>query len=63
MFYLFFFFKIPAQTLTVLTIDAAPNPCEIDTNLLGTDYMFLTAFLGTYTFIFLVHNYLYIILL
>ncbi|XP_050420114.1 NEDD4 family-interacting protein 1-like [Adelges cooleyi] len=37
--------EIPAQTLTVLTIDTAPNPCEIDTNLLGTDYMFLTAFL------------------
>lgn len=37
--------EVPAQTLTVLTIDAAPNPCEIDTNLLGTDYMFLTAFL------------------
>ncbi|VVC24846.1 Hypothetical protein CINCED_3A004832 [Cinara cedri] len=37
--------EMPAQTLTVLTIDAAPNPCEIDTNLLGTDYMFLTAFL------------------
>lgn len=43
---------MPAQTLTVLTIDAAPNPCEIDTNLLGTDYMFLTAFLGTKTFYF-----------
>lgn len=38
-----------AQTLTVLTIDAAPNPCEIDTNSLDTDYMFLTAFLGTNT--------------
>ncbi|XP_050530647.1 NEDD4 family-interacting protein 1-like isoform X2 [Daktulosphaira vitifoliae] len=36
---------ISPQTLTVLTIDAAQNTCEIDTNLLGTDYMFLTAFL------------------
>lgn len=48
----FIYFQIPAQTLTVLTIDAAPNPCEIDNNLLGTDYMFLTAFLGKFFFIY-----------
>ncbi|XP_050444029.1 NEDD4 family-interacting protein 2-like [Adelges cooleyi] len=42
--------ETPAQTLTVLTTVTAPNPCENDTNLLGTDYMYLTAFMMTLIF-------------
>lgn len=38
----------PGQPLAFLAIDAESNETDVDTGLLGTDFMFFTAFFGNY---------------